>query len=144
VVCWASTQPTTRVLKCHLLYINQAAWAKEVSFWGSHRYISPPRRSYHSPKHFILGTAMGISSLKVYLHIAARNKPIITLHGSKCASRHATQCAVRKKEGWGHFGMKFTKVCFKWKVTAKFKAQLKTSHNFSMVKDRQNFPTNHL
>ena len=40
--------------------------------------------------------------------------------------------------------VKFTKVCFKGKITAKFKAQAKMSNNFWTVQDRRKFPTDHL
>ena len=40
--------------------------------------------------------------------------------------------------------VKFTKVCLEGKITAKFKAQRKMSHNFSTVQDRCQIPTDHL
>jgi hypothetical protein len=71
-------------------------------------------------KPFCLVLPMGIPSLNVYGRISAQDKHISTLDGSNCASRHDTQCAIVKSEGWGHCGVKLIKVCFKGKFAAKF------------------------
>jgi hypothetical protein len=46
---------------------------------------------------------MQIFSLNVYARIPAQKKLIIMFYGTKRASRHDTQRAIRKSRAWGHF-----------------------------------------
>jgi hypothetical protein len=69
-----------------------AVSARDVPFGGLID-TSHPMGSYRQ-KPLILGTSMGIASLNVYGRISAQKKRIITLDGSKSASRQDTQYAL--------------------------------------------------
>jgi hypothetical protein len=95
-------------LESHIIYVNQRGFSQGCAFWESRRYI--PYDWIATPqKTHIFGTPVGISSLHVYCCISAQKKQIITLYGLKCASQQNTQCAIRKRRGWGHFrGQNYT------------------------------------
>ena len=109
-----------RALEYLILYINRRGSGQGCAFGGSHRYISS-HLGVIPPKPLILATPMGIPSINVYGRISAKKTHIMTLDGSKCASRQDSQCAIRKIRGWGHFRGQIYKSFFQRQIYSHYK-----------------------
>jgi hypothetical protein len=96
---WASAQPTPSARVPPTIH-QSTRFRPRICFKGSQQYIS---WGLISPKPFIFGKSMGISSLNVLVRISGWKKRILTLYGSKCASRQDTQYASVKDRAWHHF-----------------------------------------
>jgi hypothetical protein len=84
---------------------------------------------------------MGISSLNVYGRISAKQKHTITLE-ARLGKAHNVQ-SEKIRDGVIS-GIKFTKVCFKGKFTAKFKGKPKMPNNCLRVRDKRKTSKDHL
>ena len=106
MVCSASTQPNPSARVPHIIHQSTRFRPKMCLWRVSSLYLIP--WGNYPPKSLIFWTSMGISSLNVYARISAQKKRIITLDGSKCASRQDTKCAIRKLGNGVISGVKFT------------------------------------